>query len=713
MALVSNTNVALPSTFDTSLPSTWTHLVSAEVSPLSPEDQAIASAAAANALATAALETAWAGTEIAYAAGTTADAAYDIALVALDTAWAGTTTADLALATALQAIAIAGTETVALAISTANLALTTAWAGTSAAVEARAVAQTALETAWIGTNSTGAQAIAQTALETSWAGTSAAVEAYNTAITALATSWAGTSAAVAAYDTASTALTTSWAGTSAAVEAYNTANTALATAWSGTSAAVAAYNIGNAAYTLASTGTGGVTGPASSQSNAIAAWFDASSGSLVSSPALVDNYGDITILNPLNPSQEQLWAGWSGNTYKIQSQITRPAVDRDIEIHTSGSGALNFKTSGFPRIAMNSGGIFPGASNLYDLGSNGLQWRQLHVAASAYFYGGALYLGSSFDTPLIRDDIGKLSLRSIGAGGPKFEFRINDGFTNSGTYSRLTVGTNTSLFNGTTHVIMSEMAGQNVGATTYQLLPITLSATPGLRNQHRLNTDGSHDISGDVRTTAGTLSIQPAYTSAAGGYVGLLIDQIDTASASTARALSVRRANGEIAYIHKLGGFVTAGAAGAPTAGVQVSLEATGGWIQSYGGQQLNINPLGNKVAVNTASPNSMFEIGQSWARTGTLVTNDIILGLTQNVVICNATEAPILVSLPTTGGGTPATNRIYTVKKSDASGNAVTLKASDDERIEGDNTLILSSQYQSREVICVSGTWHVLAGIG
>lgn len=102
LALVSNTGVALPSTFDTSIPTTWSHLVLKEPAPPSEEDEAYA-------LAVAALHTAWAGTAAAASAGSLAQVAYSTALV-------GTAAAAAAQATATYALFQAGTLSAELAL---------------------------------------------------------------------------------------------------------------------------------------------------------------------------------------------------------------------------------------------------------------------------------------------------------------------------------------------------------------------------------------------------------------------------------------------------------------------------------------------------------------------------------------------------------------------------------------------------------------------
>lgn len=190
-----------------------------------------------------ALETAWAGTALAYHA--------------LTTAWVGTATANtgtneaaaaIGLANAAFVLAAAGTDT-----TLSYAALQTAWSGTSGAnsaldrastgtneaAAAIALANQALTVAFVGTSS-GNAPVAYTALQTAWSGTSGANSA-------LARASTGTNEASAAVDLANQALTVAFLGT---IHPGDTAlaYTALQTAWSGTSGA-------NSALDRASTGT--------------------------------------------------------------------------------------------------------------------------------------------------------------------------------------------------------------------------------------------------------------------------------------------------------------------------------------------------------------------------------------------------------------------------------------------------------------------------
>jgi hypothetical protein len=180
------------------------------------------------AVATAALETAWVGTN-----EPQAEAAMAVATAALETAWAGTSTAHEAY-------------------DIGRAALDTAWVGTGATAAAYNVGWTALETSWVGTQ-LGNVAYGLATYAISIAGTSSGGDptaAYNLGRTALETSWTGTALANTAYGLATYAigltgtassgggggadLATAWAGTAAAREARAVAQTALDTAWTGT-----------------------------------------------------------------------------------------------------------------------------------------------------------------------------------------------------------------------------------------------------------------------------------------------------------------------------------------------------------------------------------------------------------------------------------------------------------------------------------------------
>lgn len=78
-------------------------------------------------------------------------------------------------------------------------------------------------------------------------------------------------------------------------------------------------------------------------------------------------------------------------------------------------------------------------------------------------------------------------------------------------------------------------------------------------------------------------------------------------------------------------------------------------------------------------------------------------------VVLANATSGVITVTLPTAKG---REGRRIIVKKTDASGNAVTIDANGSETIDGATTVPLSSQYATREMVSDLTNWHVVSTI-
>ena len=98
-----------------------------------------------------------------------------------------------------------------------------------------------------------------------------------------------------------------------------------------------------------------------------------------------------------------------------------------------------------------------------------------------------------------------------------------------------------------------------------------------------------------------------------------------------------------------------------------------------------------------------------SWAAaTGSTVTTvtTTFTAATAKVILANATGGAFTVTLPAVAS---STNVEYTLKKIDSSANAVTFKGNASETIDGTNTKLLNSQYQSLTVVCDGTTWWVI----
>lgn len=88
--------------------------------------------------------------------------------------------------------------------------------------------------------------------------------------------------------------------------------------------------------------------------------------------------------------------------------------------------------------------------------------------------------------------------------------------------------------------------------------------------------------------------------------------------------------------------------------------------------------------------------------------TSDQTLAAATPVVnLCNATSAPIAITLPAAavGGG-----QMYTIKKTDVSANNVTVQTTSGQLIDGSTTYVLGLQYQSVTVVSDGSAWHVIS---
>lgn len=87
-------------------------------------------------------------------------------------------------------------------------------------------------------------------------------------------------------------------------------------------------------------------------------------------------------------------------------------------------------------------------------------------------------------------------------------------------------------------------------------------------------------------------------------------------------------------------------------------------------------------------------------------VTADRALKPSDGTVLADATAGAITLALPPAAS---ARGRIFTVKKVDASGNAVTLDGNDAETIDGAATLAITTQHQSKAIQSDGSGWFVL----
>jgi hypothetical protein len=73
--------------------------------------------------------------------------------------------------------------------------------------------------------------------------------------------------------------------------------------------------------------------------------------------------------------------------------------------------------------------------------------------------------------------------------------------------------------------------------------------------------------------------------------------------------------------------------------------------------------------------------------------------------ILCNATSGAFTVTLPL---AKPNTYKVYIIKKTDVSANAVTIDGNGAETIDGATTQSLSSQYATKTLHCDGTEWHI-----
>lgn len=88
-------------------------------------------------------------------------------------------------------------------------------------------------------------------------------------------------------------------------------------------------------------------------------------------------------------------------------------------------------------------------------------------------------------------------------------------------------------------------------------------------------------------------------------------------------------------------------------------------------------------------------------------VTGAYTLTVQDYILLCNATGGTYTITLPAASG---LDGLIFFIKKTDSSGNAVTVDGNGSETIDGATTKTLSAQYATLQVVCDGSNWHILS---
>lgn len=138
------------------------------------------------------------------------------------------------------------------------------------------------------------------------------------------------------------------------------------------------------------------------------------------------------------------------------------------------------------------------------------------------------------------------------------------------------------------------------------------------------------------------------------------------------------------------------------------NLDVNGKQIVSASNGNIVLLPNGTgKVGIGTASPNSLLHVNGPIATPVVSKTAAYTIVATDSVILGDATTAAFTLTLPTAAS---IAGRQYTLKRLNSGANAVTVAAQSGQTIDGATTKVLSTQYQSLQVVSDGSTnWWIL----
>lgn len=114
-----------------------------------------------------------------------------------------------------------------------------------------------------------------------------------------------------------------------------------------------------------------------------------------------------------------------------------------------------------------------------------------------------------------------------------------------------------------------------------------------------------------------------------------------------------------------------------------------------------------DSLGILTSTPTSRLHVAGSFATITVAKTGTYTAALGDFTILCDATSAAFTVNLPAAVG---VSGRIYVIKKTDVSVNAVTVDGNSSETIDGATTYSLALQYKYVMIQSDGTNWHVIA---
>lgn len=141
-----------------------------------------------------------------------------------------------------------------------------------------------------------------------------------------------------------------------------------------------------------------------------------------------------------------------------------------------------------------------------------------------------------------------------------------------------------------------------------------------------------------------------------------------------------------------------------------ISPSGTGGEIRLQSGNaaladRVRVLPTG-LVGIGSGTPLSTLDVQGSFGHEVTAISASTTADATATVWLVDASGGAVTLTLPTAAS---ADRRVYHVKKTDSSLNAVTIDGSGAETIDGAATQTLIAQYESIQIVSDGTSWYVL----
>jgi hypothetical protein len=130
--------------------------------------------------------------------------------------------------------------------------------------------------------------------------------------------------------------------------------------------------------------------------------------------------------------------------------------------------------------------------------------------------------------------------------------------------------------------------------------------------------------------------------------------------------------------------------------------------VWTGGSSVSRFNATGLQVGASLTAPTSSLTVNGSFARAYVAKTGAYSATISDSVITGDATGGAFSITLPTAVG---ITGRLYTIKKIDASVNAVTVATTSSQTIDGATTKALTLQHSAITVQSNGSNWHILSG--